>query len=158
MLVFTPASRTIFAHILHQHQYLFPSSPTYFYHQDIIWNFRVESHGFTESIYQPLKVNVNHAQLVVLVSVLKTIPMLKQNVFVKMDILARFVITSQLHVLILILVIWSPMKFLTTKAVFLRSCFLQLAPFNVIVHRCLPHILRGNGSPWIPDTYVIDVY
>ena len=63
----------------------------------------MESHGFTESLYQPLKVNVIHAQVVVLVSVLKTIPMLKQNVFVKTDILAPFVITSQLHVLILII-------------------------------------------------------
>ena len=31
------------------------TSPTYFYHQRTIWNFRVESHGFTESLYQPFE-------------------------------------------------------------------------------------------------------
>ena len=61
--------------------------------------------GFTESSYQSLKVIVFHAQVVVLVSVLKTIPMLKQSVFVKTDILALFVITSQLLFLILIILI-----------------------------------------------------
>ena len=77
----------------------------------------LESYGFTESLYQPLKVNVTHAQVVVRVSVLKTIPMLKQNVFAKTDILALFVITSQLHVLILIPVIWSMTKCLAIMKV-----------------------------------------